>query len=83
MASVAGNDPSAKNLDNDTAQPFVAVKITVAHRELHMCPLATCAGAARAGRCSTAATAIDQQPFCAGVMPARAGLGETISVTFI
>lgn len=47
VASVAGNDPFTKNLDNDIPRPFVAVKITVAHSELHVCPPATCAGAVR------------------------------------
>lgn len=37
--------PLTKNLDNDIPRPFVAVKITVAHSELHVCPPATCAGA--------------------------------------
>jgi len=44
-ASVAGNDPLSKNLGNDIPRPFVAVKITVAHSKLHVCPAATCAGA--------------------------------------
>lgn len=33
VASVSGNDPLTKNLDNDKPRPFVAVKITVAHFE--------------------------------------------------
>ena len=49
VASVAGNDPFSRNLGNDIPWPFVAVKITVAGRELGVCPPATCARAAWSG----------------------------------